>query len=186
MVRDLSYGGLSVESEHGADQGDSVRVRLEPPGKPPIEIEALVWNVRDGRSRRTGGELHRLGLVLSEAPKEFEKLVSGHTRRAPKTSPRRPAHPRRPARKPAEAPAEQAAPEPSETLPRLPPPEPELEPPPEIELEDVLQRFHARVACRGTSRTRRILVFAASAEEAEEKALVEVGDDWSLLEIIES
>lgn len=166
-VRDVSSGGLSVECKADADQGESVRVRLEPPERPPIDIEALIWNVRVGRSRKTGSALNRVGLVLSEAPREFETLVRGKT-------PQRPPPPPEPVlEKPAAA-------VPLEGQRALPPPEPE---PP---AEEPLQRFRARVTRRGTSRTRAIVVFARCEADAVDKALGEVGDDWSLLAISES
>lgn len=160
-MRDVSCGGLSVESVGSADQGDSVRVRLEPPGAAPIEIQALVWNVRTGRSKTTGTAMSRLGLVLSEAPAEFETLVRGRMPRETQMP----------------SPAKPAPKKPVEALRGLPAPAPEP--------EDPLLRFRARVSRRGTSRTRVIMVFATCTEDAEEKALVEVGEEWSLLEIAE-
>ena len=52
-VRDLSAGGLSVQSDKPVDEGETVRVRLHPKGRPAIDIEALVWNVRRLRERRS-------------------------------------------------------------------------------------------------------------------------------------
>jgi hypothetical protein len=43
--------------------------------------------------------------------------------------------------------------------------------------------FRARVKQSATTRTRVILVFAASAEDAAERALAEAGPGWSLLEV---
>ena len=64
-------------------------------------------------------------------------------------------------------PAEPCSPEPAN----------EVEPPP------AERRFRARVKQSDTTRTRVILVFAASAEDAAEKALAEVGTGWGLLEV---
>jgi hypothetical protein len=156
-VLDLSPAGLSVAVDSGADQGDKVRVRLQPRGRSSIDIEALVWNTRGMRRRGTGKQLMRLGLVLSEAPDEFLELLKSHAS-AGRAEPPRAAASR--------------------------PPEPEIdhgaetrETPPEA------CRFRARVKQSSSTRTRAILVFAESPEDAAEKALAEAGAAWSLLEV---
>ena len=157
MVMDLSAGGLSVAADKRADQGESVFVRLHPKGRPSIDIEALVWNVRTVKRGGKGKASARLGLVLSDAPDEFLELLKSK-------APTPVAKPRQPARS-----AERRAPE----------PEPVLEtPPPPAE-----RRFRARVKQSDSTRTRVILVFAVSAEDAAEKALAEAGTGWSLLEV---
>ena len=155
MVMDLSAAGLSVAADRSAEQGDSVFVRLHPKGRPSIDIEALVWNVRTVKSRGKGKASARLGLVLSEAPDEFLDLLKLKSKVSPPVA--------KPA-KPAQA--------------RLPKPEAanEAAPPPAEE-----RRFRARVKQSATTRTREILVFAESAEDAGEKALAEAGAGWSLL-----
>jgi len=165
MVMDLSAGGLSVAADKTADQGESVFVRLHPKGRPSIDVEALVWNVRAVKRGGNGKASARLGLVLSEAPDEFLELLKSKT-------PARVAKPRQPAR-----PAKRRSPEPEvakeaepETVLETPPPPPE-------------RRFRARVKQPDTTRTRVILVFAASAEDAGEKALAEAGTGWTLLEV---
>ncbi len=144
MVMDLSAGGLSVASDKSADQGEGVFVRLHPKGRPSIDLEALVWNVRSVKSRGKGKAVARLGLVLSEAPDEFLELLKSK-------APTRVAKRRTP--------------------------EPATAPPP------AERRFRARVKQSDTTRTRVILVFAASAEDAGEKALTEAGTGWGLLEV---
>jgi hypothetical protein len=164
MVLDLSAGGLSVASDRNADQGDSVFVRLHPKGRPSIDIEALVWNVRTVKSRGNGKVSTRLGLVLSEAPDEFLELLKAKT-------PARVAKLRRPARS---------------AEPRSPEPVNEAEPEPALKTEPppAERRFRARVKQSASTRTRVILVFAESAEDAAEKALAEAGAGWSLLEVV--
>jgi hypothetical protein len=157
-VLDLSAGGLSVESEGRADQGQTVYVQLQPKGQASIDVEALVWNVRRFKHRGSGKAAMRLGLVLSDAPDEFLELLKAK-------APPAPDRPRKPA-----PPVETAEP---------PPPEPEEEPEPPVEE----RRFRARVKQSATTRTRVILVFATSAEDAEAKALAEAGDGWILLEV---
>jgi len=161
MVMDLSAGGLSVASDRKAEQGESVFVRLHPKGRPSIDVEALVWNVRTVKSRGKGKTSARLGLVLSEAPDEFLELLKSK-------APTRVAKPLPPARS-----AERRPPE----------PEPEPETAPEIEPPLAERRFRARVKQSDSTRTRVILVFAVSAEDAAEKALAEAGTGWSLLEV---
>jgi hypothetical protein len=161
MVMDLSAGGLSVASDKSADQGESVFVRLHPKGRPSIDVEALVWNVRSVKSRGKGKASARLGLVLSEAPDEFLELLKSK-------APTPVAKPRRPARS-----ARGRTPEPDAANEA----EPETAPPP------AERRFRARVKQSDTTRTRVILVFAASAEDAGEKALTEAGTGWGLLKV---
>lgn len=57
------------------------------------------------------------------------------------------------------------------------------EPVSEAESPAAARRFRARVKQSATTRTRVILVFAESAEDAAEKARAEVGRGWSLLEV---
>ena len=155
MVRDLSPGGLSVESDRDADQGDSVFVRLHPKGRSSIDIEALVWNVRGVKRRSTGKVSVRLGLVLSEAPDEFLELLKANAP-PPVAQPHQPAE---------------------SAQPRSPEPVKEVEPP------AAERRFRARVKQSATNRTRVILVFAESVEDAAANALAEAGAGWSLLEV---
>ena len=156
-VLDLSPGGLSVVADSKADQGDTVFVRLHPKGRPSIDIETLVWNVRGINSRGKRKASVRLGLVLSEAPDEFLDLLKSKA----------PAPPAKPAR--AAASAESRSPEPEI--------EQEAEPP-------LAERgFRVRVKQSATTRSRVILVFAESAEDAAERALAEMDADWSLLEV---
>jgi hypothetical protein len=158
-VLDLSAGGLSVASDTKADQGDSIFVRLHPKGQASIDVEALVWNVRGMKKRGNGKTATRLGLVLSEAPDEFLALLKskGPPPAAKPVKPREPVQPR------ASEPAPEVEPEPAG-------------PPAE-------RRFRARVKQSDSTRTRVILVFAASAEDAADKALAEAGAGWSLLEV---
>jgi hypothetical protein len=153
-VLDLSAGGLSVTADAKLDQGDVVFVRLHPKGRSSVDIEALVWNVRRIKSRGKKGASTRLGLVLSEAPAEFLELLKS---RAPAD-----------VAKPAQS-AQECSPEPQAAG--------DAEPPP------AERRFRVRVKQSATTRTRVILVFAESAEDAAERALAEAGAGWSLLEV---
>jgi hypothetical protein len=162
MVWDLSPGGLSVEADRRAEQGDSVFVRLHPKGRPSIDIEAIVWNVCTMRRRKTGGLSVRLGLVLSDAPDDFLDLLKA-------AAPARVGQP--------------CSPRPEPELETKPEPEPEPKPEPAHATgpPPAARRFSVRVKQSATSRTRAILVFAESAEDAEAKALLEAGAEWSSL-----
>jgi hypothetical protein len=167
MVMDISAGGLSVAADTILDQGESVFVRLHPKGRASIDVEALVWNVRAVKRGGKGKASARLGLVLSEAPDEFLGLLKSKT-------PARVAKPPKPARS-----AKRRSPEADVAKEAEPVPETVLEtPPPPAE-----RRFRARVKQSGGNRTRTILVFATSAEDAAEKALAEVEPGWILLEV---
>ena len=171
MVMDLSAGGLSVAADKMLDQGENVFVRLHPKGRPSIDVEALVWNVRAVKSGGKGKAVARLGLVLSEAPDEFLELLKSKT-------PARVAKPRPPARSAKSAkPAKRRSREPDVAM-EVEPEAVLVTPPPPAE-----RRFRARVKQSGGNRTRTILVFATSAEDAAEKALAEVEPGWILLEI---
>ncbi len=76
VVLDLSEGGLSVQTEFPFEPGDSLQLRLQPPERGEIGVEGLVWHARRVRQRRSGDVRSVLGLMLSEAPDEYGKLVS--------------------------------------------------------------------------------------------------------------
>jgi hypothetical protein len=156
-VRDLSAGGLSVETDASPDQGECVRVSMQPKGRASIDLEALVWSVRTLRNRSTKNTSTRLGLVLSDAPPEFFELVKPKKTTQPVASSPRP------------------------TATPAPPPETGTETEPET-CEEV-RRFRVQVKQSASSRTRRILVFAESEEDAKEKALAEAGAEWGVLEV---
>ncbi len=76
VVLDLSEGGLSVQTEFPFEPGDSLQLCLQPPERSEIGVEGLVWHARRVRQRWSGDVLSVLGLMLSEAPDEYGKLVS--------------------------------------------------------------------------------------------------------------
>ena len=171
-VRDLSGGGLSVQSDKPLDEGETVRVRLHPKGRPAIDIEALVWNVRRLRERRNGKVSARLGLVLSDATDAFLDLLKAATptkaarSAAPEELRRLPLRERQHSR-------EAATSSEANTASESEPPAPE-------------RRYSVRVKQSATSRTRTILIFAASDEDAKARALVETGTGWSVLQVARS
>ena len=76
VVIDLSEGGLSVQTEVAFETGDSLQLRLQPPKRGEIGVEGVVWHARRIRQRRSGDVRSVLGLMLSDAPDEYSKLVS--------------------------------------------------------------------------------------------------------------
>lgn len=174
VVRDLSAGGLSVQADVAAQEGDALALAIQPKGRDPVAIEALVWHVRRVRQRSTGAESARLGLVLSSAPDAFLALL-----RSPASGDA--------ARNKA---AQQA---PSSEAPPVSSPESaavatgadraQAEPGPDADAAAAASRYVVRVRKRASSRTRRILVFADSADDASTSALAETGPDWSVLDV---
>jgi hypothetical protein len=162
-TREVSMGGLSIQAELEAEQGDILQVLLKPPRREPVPIEAIVWHARRVRQRQSGKTSNRLGLILSEAPEDFPDLLTLRGT-APKVS----------------EPEIETEPEPLRELPGEPEPSP-AEPPP-TPLEEPV-RYRVRVTLSGSSRTRSILVFADDDEEARKNSLAETGPDWHVLEI---
>jgi hypothetical protein len=167
-VRNLSAAGLSVVADLAVEQGDVLHVVLQPPRKPSIEIEAIVWHDNPVRVRSTGKAMHRLGLVLSEAPDCYRELLgrSGQSERSPSQP--------EPEPEPAPTPA---SPQPSES------PVPRTRAKREARGLPKPTRYRARVKQEIGPRTRSILVFAENEAEARGAALKEVGPGWQLLEL---
>lgn len=85
-VRNVSEGGLALEAALAAPgDADALAIRLQPPGRDPIEIVALVWHVRAARRE---GAPSQLGLVLSQAGDDYFQWLASLLR------PERPAAPR--------------------------------------------------------------------------------------------
>jgi len=173
VVRDLSAGGLSVQADVAAQEGDALALAIQPKGRDPVAIEALVWHVRRVRQRRTGAESARLGLVLSSAPDAFLALL-----RPPASGDTAPDEAERPAPSSESAPV--SSPESAAAATRAD--AAKSEPAPDADTA-AASRYVVRVRKRASSRTRRILVFADSADEASTSALAETGPDWSVLDV---
>lgn len=154
-VRDLSAGGLCVQTNVPAQEGDAIHLELQPRGRPSLEIQALVWNLLGVRSRRSGECSARLGLVLSDASDAFLELLRSYE----------PAPPRRAAAPTQPAPCFQKQP-----AAKTEPPEPE-------------HQHRVRVKQSTSSRTRTLVVFAGSLAEAKERAVEETGDGWAVLDV---
>ena len=92
-MRDVSAGGLAVQTALDAGEGDGLCVRVESPKGAPVEVNAFVWHAHRVRSRRTGESGFLLGLVVSNPPEAWFDRI-GAPRPAPEA---RPAEPERPA-----------------------------------------------------------------------------------------
>jgi hypothetical protein len=73
-VLDMSEGGLAVQTALKADQGDTLRIRIQARGG-PLEVETLVWHSRQVRLRGASETSWALGLMISDAPDQYFQLV---------------------------------------------------------------------------------------------------------------
>jgi len=74
-VLDMSEGGLSVQTQLEARVGDSLVVRLQLPGSPDVEVEALLWHSRRIQQPSNGQLCWVFGLMLSKAPGAYFNLL---------------------------------------------------------------------------------------------------------------
>jgi hypothetical protein len=175
-VVSLSEGGLGIETGQRADVGESLRLRILPRQRDrTVSVEGIAWNDQPARSAVHGGGLRLVGVVLSDPPAAFLKLLDELERRSEPAAARRERARPRPA-----APASEnetsrpraagAAAEPETNLPRsrapLPPPKPEP--------EESLPVFRVRLKQVGGPRTRVVAVRAHSVAEATERAREEL------------
>lgn len=184
VIRDVSLGGLSLHAAIQVDLGEVIQILIPPDQRrPEVYLEAIVWYVRAGRGRGTEKSPRVLGLVLSDAPNKYLDLLESLSpaampfmlrSSAEKTTRSQPA--------PADAESE---PESPITIELDAPPEaaaPPCEKPEQLTLPKP-QRFQIRVKMNAQPRTRSIMVFATSADEAQVVAVREAGDDWMVLEV---
>lgn len=182
----LSEGGLAVVTALDLDQGDPIRLVIDPKGARPIRVSAIVWN--DTMPQTASGEsrLHRLGCVISEPSDSFVALLDRLLPSEPDVSSRRPvggisesipiAVPK--TREPQDEFAEA-------DLPRSR----ELQPPPKVEAEESLPYFRIRLKQIGGPRTRIMTIQARSATQAERRALEQLeaissgSEGWGVLHV---
>ncbi len=181
----LSEGGLAVLTGAHFDQGDSIRLIIDPKGASPIRVSAIVWN--DSQAKTSTGEsrLRRFGCVISSPSDSFVALLE---RMLPRESGR----------------SKPVARDHTDTIP-VPRPEPrdleqeaveadlprsrELQPPPKTEPEESLPYFRVRMKQIGGPRTRILTVQARSATQAEERAMQQLSEitsdaaGWGVLHI---
>jgi hypothetical protein len=153
-VRDVSAGGLAVQTELGAGEGESLRVRVEPPIGEPVELDAIVWHSHRVRSRQSGAKGFMLGLVVSNPPEAWFTRVG--------------------APRPDRGPSAGAVPEPEKS---------ESAPSPPNCCDRELPSFLVRVKQTVSPRTRAYRVQAASLGEARAQAEGEAGDGWRVIEV---
>jgi len=146
---------------------------LRPKRGPEIEMETLVWHVKQRRRVSTGEEATQLGLVLASGSEPFFDFLDSLRKKTGAPSARKsgPAAPLR-------------------VQPVEPTPPPELEEASAAELEVVpaeestlIHQYALRIKQNGGSRSCNVVVGGESVEDAKEKALAEIGADWTVLEI---
>lgn len=158
-MRDVSAGGLSVRVPVFLEHGEVVEVEIQPPGRSPIVVQAIVWHSRRVRKQQTREQSFVVGMMLSSAPDEYAELLEDKRLGTPRpdSSPKAP-------RKAEEEPSKEEAAQRSQTGH---PPGP--------------QRYRVRIQLAGSSRTRSVVVFASSLAEARRIAIAEAGEDWHVL-----
>lgn len=173
-VVDVSSGGLAIRTDTDvAQQGDSVTVEMEVPGRGPLSIEAIVWHVRRARRRDTGDIVQLLGLMIAKAPDDYFKLARST----------RPASTARRSDAATEASKKNLAGASSpETAVRPPPGPAPCASKPATPSVSELTPFRIRLKHRSSPRTRVISVDASSSDEARSIAAAELGGEWEILE----
>ena len=182
----LSEGGLAVVTAVSLEQGDPVRLVIDPNGFRPIRVSAIVWNDTEPRTASGRSNLRRLGCVLSSSTDSWNALLERMLPPEESVSTRRVERDHTdtiPVAKPKSAPPAEDWSEPD--LPRSR----ELQPPPKVEPEEMLPYFRVRLKQIGGPRTRILTVRARSASQAESRALEELAgvtrdaEGWGVLHI---
>lgn len=176
-VVSLSEGGLALVADLELDQGDPIRLILEPGnGIKPVKVSAIVWNdcsaSPSGRSER----IRKLGCVISDPSRAYLALLDALDAKRP------------PAR-PVPIPVARPKPlDPNQSEPDLPRSK-ELQPPPKVEPDESLPYFRVRMKQIGGPRTRVLTLRARSATQAERLALEELdqicsgSEGWGVLHL---
>ena len=175
----LSEGGLAVLTGAHFEQGDAIRLVIDPKGATPIRVSAIVWN--DSQVKTASGEsrLRRFGCVISSPSDSFSALLARMLPSSPATNHSDTIPVATPQRRDREEESFEA------DLPRSR----ELQPPPKLEPEESLPYFRIRLKQLGGSRTRIMTVRARSATQAEERALedlagmVQDAEGWGVLHV---
>ena len=167
----LSEGGLAVVTGACFEQGDPIRLILDPKGARPILVSAIVWNDIEGRSNDDSSTLRRFGCVISQPSDSFQALLDrmlpdeallSNPRVAKDHSDTTSVAPPKPINR-----GDEGA---EADLPRSR----ELQPPPKVEPEESLPYFRIRLKQIGGPRTRVMTLQARSATQAEQRALEEL------------
>ena len=186
-VRDVSMGGLSVQADIDLEQGTSVHVVVRPDRLHELRLDAIVWNNRAVKQRNSGRRMSRMGLVLADAPNDYPERMQVPTEEpavaeepeSPAAEATRPATAKKRSPRPA-PPTRTPKPAAAKPAPKSAPPRAEKKARPALPAP---KRYRVRVTQRGGPRTRSIVVFAASEDEARDTALEETGKGWEILEL---
>jgi hypothetical protein len=178
-VVSLSEGGIGMVAPLRLEQGDSIRLRILPPGRTqPMDIGVIVWNDQPARAAKPRADLRLLGCVVSDPSEDFLALVKRLDRRPAPGAARQRIPVAKP--KPPDTPVEETS-----DLPRLREPVP----PPKPEPEETLPTFRVRMKQIGGPRSRTIRLRARSVADAESiaRSQLETRSDgspaWELLEV---
>lgn len=182
----LSEGGLAVVTGLRLDQGDPIRLVIDPMGARPIRVSAIVWNDTMPQTASGASRLHRLGCVISEPSDSFTSLLDRLLPSQPEVSPKSPiggtsesipiAVPKLQSTRSVGAESD---------LPRSR----EIQPPPKLEDEESLPYFRIRLKQIGGPRTRIMTIQARSATQAERRALAQLesisggAEGWGVLHL---
>ena len=182
----LSEGGLAVLTSAPFEQGEALRLIIDPKGLKPIRVSVIVWNDVQVKSASGESRIRRIGCVISSPSDAYGALLEGML--PPEAGPTREGSQRdhtdtTPVAKPKERDFEQ---EWHETdLPRSR----ELQPPQKLEPEEALPYFRVRLKQIGGPRTRIMTIRARSATQAEQRVLDDLGNmtqdvrAWGVLHI---
>ena len=176
-VVSLSEGGLAVVADLELEQGDPIRLLLEPGGGlAPVKVSAIVWNDAPASPSGRTERIRKFGCVISEPSRAYLALLDALDAK-------------RPAARPVPIPVALPKPlDPAEVEPDLPRSK-ELQPPPKVEPEETLPYFRVRMKQIGGPRTRILTLRARSATQAERLALEELdqicsgSEGWGVLHL---
>jgi hypothetical protein len=173
----LSEGGLAVVTDLDFEQGEPIRLRIQPAlGRKPICISAIVWNDRSPSKVGTSSRLRRYGCVVSQPTQSYLSLLD---QLAPESARLGPV----PIAVPRSRDLESESVEPN--LPRSR----EIQPPPKLDPDESLPYFRIRMKQIGGPRTRILTIRARSATQAETLAHDELAtmcsdsEGWGILHI---
>jgi hypothetical protein len=173
----LSEGGLAVVTDLDLDQGESIRLRIQPAlGKKSICVSAIVWNDRSPSKLGTYSRLRRYGCVVSQPTQSYLSLLDQLAPKPARLGPVPIAVPR-----PRDLESESVEP----NLPRSR----EIQPPPKPDPEESIPYFRIRMKQIGRPRTRILTLRARSATQAETLAHDELAtlcndsEGWGVLHI---
>lgn len=184
-MQDVSDGGLCVRADIEVAEETPLTLSLKTASEPLI-ISCMVWHARQVRRGSTGQRFTQLGLVLVDPSEEFLQLVARLAANDATKNGRRPVRLKvvNAAEPTPKLALRRVLPPATETRGQAPPASPLAQPPVvEAPPPPAGQPFTVRVKQDGGPRTRRIVVGGLNKRDAEEKALVEIGEGWTILDV---